>query len=186
MPRGPTRQQSHPFDCVQDFAVGLEFSQGNIAILDQNTVPHGIDNGLRLFVDFFEQEVFITFFLGSNRVPRDLARYVLYRLAVKVAEAHALASDFGHFSIVKEDHLTRVVEECGNIGSDEVFILSETNNDRRGAFCSQNGIGLTLRQRNNGKRACQSLECCASGFSKRKSILNILVNQMRNNLSISF
>ena len=66
--------------------------------------------------------------LRQNRIPGNMLRRALHRLAVFVHHANARWRNHGNIAICEKKNLASVMEQRGNIARDEVFVIAEADN----------------------------------------------------------
>ena len=74
-----------------------------------------------LLVNFFEHEVGIAFFFGHLGGPGNRLGRPAYALTAGTLDLNSVAADDGDLAVLKENHVSRVRQQGGNIGCDEVF-----------------------------------------------------------------
>ena len=93
----------------------------------RDAAERGVANGARLLVDFLEHEVLEAALFRHDRVPGDVLHLARHRVAVEVGELHAVGREDGHVAIGQEEDVARVVEDRGDVGGDEVFVVTEAD-----------------------------------------------------------
>ena len=116
--------------------------------VERNASNESVADSAGLLENFLLHEMLEAAFFRENRIPRNVLRRPLDSFAVCIHHAHSRWRDHGDISIRKEKNLARVVEECGDVACDEVFV------DRRGR---QPTADRALRRRFCSGRASKSL-----------------------------
>ena len=85
-----------------------------------------------------------------DRVPGNVLHLALHRLPVKIDQLHAGSGNHGHVAIRQKENIARVIKDGGNVGGDKIFIVAQTNDDRRPVARRDNLVGLIFG--NHGQR----------------------------------
>src|SRR6516162_7768541 len=100
-------------------------------IVSGNTAPQGVSNRVGLFEDFLQHEVRISLLLRTFSRPGNAGGFASNRRAFERNNFDAMLSDCGHFTVVQEENIPSEWQQRWNIGSYEVFLLAQTDNNWR-------------------------------------------------------
>ncbi len=138
-----------------------------------------------LLEDLLEHEVLEAAFLGRGCVPRDLAHLALDRLAVERGERIAIAAHLDHLALFEHDHLARVLQHRGDIGSDEHLVVADADDQRRCTVAREDqAIGRVGGDDAEGKGAVDFGERVAHGGDQIAVVLPF--DQVREHLGVGF
>ena len=90
-----------------------------------------VGKGGRLLEDFLEHEVLVAALLRRDRIPQHPLRRLGDFAAAVVGELHAGARDDRHLLVAEEHDVSRVAEDCRDVGGDEELPLAKADDDRR-------------------------------------------------------
>ena len=77
------------------------------------------------------------------------------RLAVEIGEQHTLRRDHGNVAIGEKNNIACMVQDCGDIGSDEIFLVAHANHQGRPIARGNNFIGLVQPNDGQSKHSAQ-------------------------------
>jgi len=78
--------------------------------------------------------------------------------AVVIHYPHTFRGENGNVAIRQEKHFARVLEQCGDVASDEIFSFSETNHGRRAKARRNNLLRIICREKDQRVDAAQFLQ----------------------------
>ena len=95
-----------------------------------NNCFNRVSDGAWLFVDFFLHEVLVRAqFERRQRDVRDV-HFAFNHLIVAIKHHDTFARDFSRITFFEEDDATGRLQNCGDVGGDEVFVFAETDEQR--------------------------------------------------------
>ena len=112
------------------FRSPVQFRESNGIFFSVNTTSHSVAHSFRLFVNFFQHEMFETAFFSSFCIPVNFKYFFVNGSAINILNPNAVFSNGSNFAITHNESTTSVVNDCRNIGSDEVFTFAQANNQR--------------------------------------------------------
>ena len=117
-----------------DFSYGTEFRLADLHFVEENATgiegdasQRSFADGARLLIDFLEHEVLEAGLLRHNGIPGHMLYWALDGFPVEIRELHACGCDHGEVAIRQKENIARVVENCRNIGGNEVFIIAQAD-----------------------------------------------------------
>ena len=116
------------------------------------TAQQRIAHGSGLVVDFLLHEGVISALFRSCGIPLDLERLALGRLAVVVSNLNLVRGDGHHLVVVHLHGGLGVVDEPRNVRPQEVFSLTQADNQRRVTARCHNTVSLVGVNSEEGKR----------------------------------
>ena len=162
--------------CDVDFLRGLEFGLGDFHLIEEdvagflrNASQRGVTNRARLLVDFLEHEVLEAALFRHDRVPGHMLHLADDRLSVEVGELHAFRRNHGQVAIAQEEQVASVIENRGNIGGDEVFVLAQADDGRRAIAGGHNFVRLIDRDHGQSENAGQLADRFADALFERRA-----------------
>src|SRR5206468_4548165 len=114
----------------------IQFAEVDLTRLETDAPAQRVDQRLRLLVDLLQQEMLVAALLRGDRVPGDPAGRPRVRSACEIGQQDRLPCHFGDLAVLEEYHVARVLEYRRNVRSDQVFLLTEADDDRGGGLCS--------------------------------------------------
>ena len=98
--------------------------------LFRNQAPaERVAHDLRPLHDFLQHKMFVPPLLRLFRAPIYLGRFALYLRRIKFEDAVLFRRDDCNFPVLQKDHFARMREDGRRVRCDEVFALSQTQND---------------------------------------------------------
>ena len=142
-----------PAGCDLDRSEALEVGFGDVlhlvekdaASVERDPAFHGFAHRARLLVNLFEHEMFEAAFFRLDRVPGDSLHLRLDLRAREIGDAHRVLSHHGNLAVAQKENITRVFQDCGNVRSDKVFAIADTDDHRRPQARRDDHIGLIGR-----------------------------------------
>ncbi len=104
----------------------------------------GVGNGARLLVDFLEHVVLVRALFGGVGREFALAHRPRHVAALAVKDAATFARDFGHVAFLQKHETPRDRQERGNVGSDEILVLAQADDDRATHAGDDDAVWLLL------------------------------------------
>ncbi|MPN48857.1 hypothetical protein SDC9_196469 [bioreactor metagenome] len=101
-----------------------------MAAVFDDTAGHGITHSLRLLIDFFQHEVLKTAFFGCFRIPVDFEYFFADRRTVNILYPDSILGYSCDFTVIHYISAACFRNDSRNIGSDEIFAITEANNKR--------------------------------------------------------
>ena len=112
------------------FRSPVQFRESNGFFFSVNTASHGVTHSFRLFVNFFQHEMFKTAFFSSFCIPVNFKYFFVNGSTINILNPYAVFSNSSNFAIAHNKSTTSVVNDCRDIGSDKVFTFAQANNQR--------------------------------------------------------
>ena len=103
-----------------------------------------IMNSLRLFINFFQHEMRIAALFCCFSTPCYFMDFFCDFLIIMIIESDAVFLDNSKFIIIHDVNLACTVDDSRNIGSNEVFSLAQTDNQRIILLRADNGIRIGI------------------------------------------
>ncbi len=114
----------------------------DVAGILRDASQRGVAHGAGLLVNLLEHEMLEAALFRHDRVPGDVLDLAVDGLAVEVGELHACRGDDGEIAVGEEEQVARVIEDCGNIGGDEVFVFAQADDGGRTVARGDDLVGL--------------------------------------------
>ena len=128
---GRTASRDQDFaDRVDIFRRPVQFFEVDMFAVFRDAAAHGIFDGLRLFIDFLEHEVFEAAFFSRFGIPVDFKDFLGNGFAFEVRDPDIIFHDDGDFPIIHDIRLAGIAEDGRDIRGDVVFALAETDDER--------------------------------------------------------
>ena len=87
-----------------------------------------ITHSFWLVMNFFQHEMFITALFCSFCIPVNMEHFFIDRIAFTVKYGYIITRYDSEFTIVQDVCITCIVNDCWNIGSNEVFPFAKADN----------------------------------------------------------
>ena len=71
-----------------------------------------------------------------------MERFALTRLAVEIGDRIRVGSDHHHLVVTEFDRIAGVLDECGDVGTDEHLTVTDAHHERRGPACGDDRAGM--------------------------------------------
>ena len=110
------------------FRSPVQFRESNGIFFSVNTASHGVTHSFRLFVNFFQHEMFKTAFFSSFCIPVNFKYFFVNGSAINILNPYAVFSNGSNFAIAHDESTTSMINDCRNVGSDKVFTFTQANN----------------------------------------------------------
>ncbi len=137
-------------------------------------------------MNFLLHEMAVFAFFSGNRIPGNGVDFGLNFHAFQRFDSHTVLRHDGHLPGFQEDDLASVLQNSGDIRSDKVFTLSQT--DHHAASITDAGgydlVGFIRRDEQHNVCAIDPLEGAAGGFNKVDARSLMMLRQMNNGFSI--
>src|SRR5262249_5615059 len=143
-------------------------------------------DGARLLVNLFEHEVFESALFSHNRIPSYPLTKRRHGIAFEIGRYYAVAREHGHLAVAQEKYVARVIEHGRYIGSDEVFIVAETDYDGRALPDGYDFVLIVGRHHGESEDAFQFGGGAAHGLFEIGTLFPILFDQVSDGFSIGF
>ena len=124
---------------IEAFFSPVQVRECNGAVLVQVNL-HGVSDCFGLFEDFLQHEMGITALFCCFRRPCDLLDFLPDRLSVFIINGYAVLLHHCQFFIIQNVDIPGVVDDCGNIGGNEVFTFAQTDNEGIVLLGADNGV----------------------------------------------
>ena len=101
-PGMPTGAAGGDIDFLQRLEFGfadLHFVEKDFSGVLRDAAQRGIADGARLLINLLEHEMLEAALLRHDRIPGDVLRFALHRLAVEIRDLHAVLRDDGEIAI---------------------------------------------------------------------------------------
>ena len=146
--------------------------------------PHGIGQGLGLFVDFLEHEVLPAALFGGRKVPVHVIGGLDDLIAVPVKEVHMVGVQDGKLLLVQEVDFPRIGEHGRHVACDEVFARAQAHDE--GAFLAgrDDAVGEVLADDAEGVAAFEPFKALLNCLEDVPVLLVVVVDQMGNDLGV--
>ena len=119
-------------------------------------------------------------------------KFALDGLAVEVGELDAIEREDGHVAVGEEVDIARVVEDAGNVGSDEVFAVAYADDDGRSGARGDDLVGLGGGEDAESEGSGEALDGAADGVFKQDGsaggvgvVLNLL-DEVSDDFGVGF
>ena len=86
-------------------------------------------------------------------IPGDVLYLAHDRLSIEVGQLHAVGCDDGEVAIPQKEKIAGVIQNCRNIGGDEVFVFSQPDHGRRSIARGHNRVRFFHGDHCQGKHA---------------------------------
>ena len=178
-----------------DFLRRAEFGLGDFHLVEEN-VPRVLRNaaqsriadGARLLVDFLEHEVLEAALFRHDRIPGHVLHLARDGLSVEVRELHAVGGNDGHVAVGEEENVPRVMEDGGNVGGHEIFVVAEADYRRRSVARGNDLVRFVSGDHGQRKNAGELLHRLANRIFQRRPMtvgrLRILFDQVGNDFGV--
>ncbi len=136
-------------------SLDVHFFQKNFPGVLGDAAERGVLNGARLLVNLLEHEVLEAALFRHDRVPGDALGLALHLLALEIGDAHALLGDDRDLAVGEKEEVASVIEQCGYVAGDKIFVFAEADYDRRtvaGGYYFARFIGGDDDQRENARQ----------------------------------
>ena len=87
-------------DSVQKIFIPVEFVKDNRAAVLGNAFAHGVADGFRLLVNFFQHEMFVAALFRRLSVPSDVEDFFINALALPVQNLHGIFFDKSNLAVI--------------------------------------------------------------------------------------
>ena len=105
-----------------------------------NTVFQGFTNAARLLVNFLFHEGRPAVLRRTIRSEVNFVSLERNNIPIMAKNSHATSRDNGHLILIDLDSAVRVLNECQNVRTEEVFAVTQTNDQRRRTACRKNNL----------------------------------------------
>ena len=102
----------------------------------------GIGNRTRLLQDFLEHEMLVLALLGILRAQFRFSNWSLDRIAVDIVNRNAFPGNVGDIALVQENKTLGNRQQRADVGCNEIFSDSDTNNQRHTRTGCDNSPGF--------------------------------------------
>ena len=92
----------------------------------------------------------------------------------------------GNFAVAEKENIAGVFQDRGNVRSDKVLAIADTDYHRRPQARGDDRIGLIGRKHRQGKDAAQFADRLAHCLFKTIALLEVLFNQVRYDFGVGF
>ncbi len=148
----------------------------------------GIDRilyGLRLLMDFLEHKVRISALLGCLGIHGYFHGFLFDLFLIDVVESNLVRFENADFLITDVVYLSRVFQNCRNIGSKESLSLSDTDNHRRVLPRDKNLSRVFLEHDRKRISAAHTHHCMRNRMNRSQIVLaQIELDQIDHNLGV--
>src|ERR1017187_6534396 len=166
------------------FRPDIHFIQENAAGLLPHAPQRGIAHGARLLEDLLEHEMLVAALFRHDGVPQNVGDLAVHRVAVEIAQPDAARGEYGHIAVGQEKHVAGVVENGGDVGSDEVLVVPDADHHRRPGARRHDLVGIGARDRGQREHAGNLLHGPAHGFLEVAR--EVSLDQVRDHFSVRF
>ncbi len=165
---GAAGQNAHAAD-GGEHALGLRAEQCGGDGLD---AVERVGDGARLLENFFLHEVAVRAKLHGGGVGGDGAYFAFDGLVGAVDDPHLAQLQVGHIAVFEEDELVGGAGQRQRVGGEEVFVLTQANDQRRTVARADDAVRLLAAEYRNRIRAVQLL---GSGLHRLEQIAGVEV-----------
>ncbi len=142
---------------------------GQAVVLEQNRVVldtrlYGVGNRLGLLHDLLEHEVLVAALFRSGHIPRYGLNFLLDRVAELVHDNYAVRTDDGNLVVIEDDVALGAADDGGDVRGDHVLALTDADNQRVAAACSDDLLCVVHRDNAQCIRAAQTLYGLQNGL----------------------
>ena len=155
---GTTSYDEDFVNALQFFTGPIQFREGNSFFFSVYATGHCVTHCFRLFVNFFQHEMFKATFFCSFCIPIYFKYFFVNGSAFNILNPHAVFSNGSDFAIAHNKGTTGVVDDCRNIGSNKVFTFTQANNQGVILFGADDFILLCFTHKYQGVRTFDNLQ----------------------------
>ncbi len=124
-------------------------------------------------------------------VPGHVLHLALDGLSVEIGELHAVGGDHGEVAIGQKENVTSVVENGGNVGSHKVFVVAQTDHERRSIAGGHDFVGLVDGDYAEREDSAEFLHGAADCFFERGTMAiagfeKVFLDQVSDDFGIGF
>ncbi len=144
-------------------------------------------HGTRLLVDLLQHEVFEAPLLRHDRIPRDPLDFRSNGVALEIRDLGARSRQHRDFVVAEIEDVASVVEDRGDVGGDEVLVLTEADDDRRPLPHRDDLLWFVRREDREREEACHLRGGAPHGIFERHPVLtgaDVLLDQVRDDLGV--
>jgi len=152
--------------------------------VSHNAAEQRLGDSLGLLADLLGHEARPAALLGSGCVPVDLVFLGLDRVAVEVGHLDRVGADRGDLVLADLNGTAGVLDEGCDVGTQEVFPVTKTDNQGRVAASADDNAGLVLVDDEKGEGAVQAGDHLLEGLGDILGLLVGLANQKRGDLGV--
>ncbi len=133
----------------------------------RDSSEQGIAHGSRLLENFLLHEMFEAALFGHDRVPGDVLHGTIDGMAFEIHQADTLGGEHGYFAVAKEENISGVLQNCGNVAGDKEFVFAQPYHDGRAEARCYDLQRIACGQRNQRVRSAHYLHRFQDGFFQR-------------------
>ena len=163
---------------------------GQTVVLEYNRIVfdtrlNRIGNCLGLLHDLLEHKVLVSALFRCGHIPRYGHDFLLYRIAELVHDNYAVRANDCNLVIIQNNVTLGAIDNSGNIGCDHVLALTDTDNQRVAAACSNDLLRVIHRDYAQCVRAAQTLHGLQNGLGQILLLAGVqIVHEVRDSLRI--
>ena len=124
----------HLVDPGDGLAVELAAVEEDVPLLDRGATADGVGERPRLLVDLLVHEMLVAVLLGHGGSPVDAADAAGELVPRAVGQLDALLGDDREIPLFEEDHVARMRQDGWHVARDEVALLPQPEDERRGVL----------------------------------------------------
>src|SRR5208283_4518299 len=147
MPTGAASHDAHILEVPELLLRDLHVAQKHLAVILRYSAEQRVSYGPRLFENLFLHEMLVAAFFRHDRVPSDLVRGPLDRLAIEIGNTNAIPREYCDIAIREKENVARVLQQCRNVAGHEVFAVSQADHGRRSDSGGHELLGVVSREK---------------------------------------
>ena len=165
-------------------SLNVHFVQEDFAGIERHAGEQRVAHGARLLEDFLLHEMLVAALFGHDGVPGDVLDGALDGVAVEVHHAHALRSEHGDVAVGQEKHVARVREDRGDVGGDEIFVLSQADHGGRAGARGNNFVRVRGGKNGQGIDAGELPHGLAHGVFERAAFFHVPLDEVGDDFGV--
>ena len=158
MPARAAGNDAHVLKLAELLFRNRHLIQENFSGVLRDAAEQGIAYGARLLKNFLLHEVLVAALFRHEGVPGDVVRGTFGGTAVVVHDAHPFCGQHGDVAVGEEKHFARVLEQGGDVASDEIFSIAESNHRWRAQARGNNLLRIFRGKEHQRVDAAQFLQ----------------------------
>ena len=187
LPGVPARAAGHDLDLreLAELLLGnVHLVEEHLAGIERHAGEQRVANGAGLLEDFLLHEMLVAALFGHDGVPGDVLHGALDGIAIEVHDADALRSEHGDVAVRQEKHVARVREDRGNVGRDEIFVLSQADHGRRAGARGDDFVRVRGGKNRQGIDARELAHGLSHGVLQRAAFFHVPLDEVGDNFGV--
>src|SRR5580700_11729420 len=131
MPAGAAGDELDVMKIPEFFFGDVHLIQKDFSGFLRDSPEQGVAHSSRLLKNFLLHEMFEAALFSHDRVPGYVLNGAMNRMALEIHQADTLRGEHGYFAIAKEEDISGVLQDCGNVAGDKKFIFTKAYDDGR-------------------------------------------------------